>query len=206
MRGLRQHKNMTQPRTLAIPMIKEQDDSIREVIQQNGKKLFNFIRNRVREQEDAEDIFQDVLFELTTTYRMMQPIEKMAAWLYRVARNKITDQYRKKRPDLLEDQMIFKSNDGEDQLYLHDLIRSSSLSPDKEFDQAMIWEALEQALDELPVEQREVFVKHELEGISFNEMVRSTGLSMNTLLSRKRYAILHLRERLQGLYDEIINS
>ncbi|HRH67546.1 MAG TPA: sigma-70 family RNA polymerase sigma factor [Bacteroidia bacterium] len=197
---------MTQPRTLAIPMIKEQDDSIREVIQQNGKKLFNFIRNRVREQEDAEDIFQDVLFELTTTYRMMQPIEKMAAWLYRVARNKITDQYRKKRPDLLEDQMIFKSNDGEDQLYLHDLIRSSSLSPDKEFDQAMIWEALEQALDELPVEQREVFVKHELEGISFNEMVRSTGLSMNTLLSRKRYAILHLRERLQGLYDEIINS
>lgn len=206
MRGLRQHKNMTQPRTLAIPMIKEQDDSIREVIQQNGKKLFNFIRNRVREQEDAEDIFQDVLFELTTTYRMMQPIEKMAAWLYRVARNKITDQYRKKRPDLLEDQMIFKSNDGEDQLYLHDLIRSSSLSPDKEFDQAMIWEALEQALDELPVEQREVFVKHELEGISFNEMAGSTGLSMNTLLSRKRYAILHLRERLQGLYDEIINS
>lgn len=197
---------MTQTRTLAFPMIKEQDDSIRDVIQQNGKKLFDFIRNRVREPEDAEDIFQDVLFELTTAYRMMQPIEKIAAWMYRVARNKITDQYRKKRPDLLEDQLIFRSQDDDDQLFLQDLIRSSSLSPDREFDQALIWDAVEQALEELPAEQREVFIKHELEGITFNEMVETTGLSLNTLLSRKRYAILHLRERLKGLYDEIINS
>lgn len=197
---------MTQPRTISIPMIKEQDDSIRDVIQQNGKKLFDFIRNRVREPEDAEDIFQDVLFELTTAYRMMQPIEKIAAWMYRVARNKITDQYRKKRPDLLEDQLIFRSQDDDDQLFLQDLIRSSSLSPDREFDQALIWDAVEQALEELPAEQREVFIKHELEGITFNEMVETTGLSLNTLLSRKRYAILHLRERLKGLYDEIINS
>lgn len=197
---------MTQTRTFAFPMIKEQDDSIRDVIQQNGKKLFDFIRNRVREPEDAEDIFQDVLFELTTAYRMMQPIEKIAAWMYRVARNKITDQYRKKRPDLLEDQLIFRSQDDDDQLFLQDLIRSSSLSPDREFDQALIWDAVEQALEELPAEQREVFIKHELEGITFNEMVETTGLSLNTLLSRKRYAILHLRERLQGLYDEIINS
>ena len=127
---------MTQTRTLAFPMIKEQDDSIRDVIQQNGKKLFDFIRNRVREPEDAEDIFQDVLFELTTAYRMMQPIEKIAAWMYRVARNKITDQYRKKRPDLLEDQLKFRSQDDDDQLFLQDLIRSSTLSPDMEFDQA----------------------------------------------------------------------
>jgi len=197
---------MTQPRIFAYPMIQEQDETIREVIQQNGKKLFDFIRNRVREQEDAEDIFQDVLFELTTAYRMMQPIEKMAAWLYRVARNKITDQYRKKRPDRLEDQVVFRRNDDDDQLFLHDLIRSSSLSPDKEFDQAMIWDAVEQALEELPPEQRDVFVKHELEGIPFNEMVETSGLSLNTLLSRKRYAILHLRERLKGLYEEIINS
>lgn len=197
---------MTQTRTLAFPMIKEQDDSIRDVIQQNGKKLFDFIRNRVREPEDAEDIFQDVLFELTTAYRMMQPIEKIAAWMYRVARNKITDQYRKKRPDLLEDQLKFRSQDDDDQLFLQDLIRSSSLSPDREFDQALIWDAVEQALEELPAEQREVFIKHELEGITFNEMVETTGLSLNTLLSRKRYAILHLRERLKGLYDEIINS
>jgi RNA polymerase sigma factor (sigma-70 family) len=197
---------MTQTRTLAFPMIKEQDDSIRDVIQQNGKKLFDFIRNRVREPEDAEDIFQDVLFELTTAYRMMQPIEKIAAWMYRVARNKITDQYRKKRPDLLEDQLKFRSQDDDDQLFLQDLIRSSTLSPDMEFDQALIWDAVEQALEELPAEQREVFIKHELEGITFNEMVETTGLSLNTLLSRKRYAILHLRERLKGLYDEIINS
>ncbi|HNP50055.1 MAG TPA: sigma-70 family RNA polymerase sigma factor [Bacteroidia bacterium] len=187
-------------------MIKEQDDSIREVIQQNGKKLFDFIRNRVREPEDAEDIFQDVLFELTTSYRLMQPIEKMAAWLYRVARNKITDQYRKKRPDRLEDQFVFRKGDDEDQLFLQDLIRSTSLSPDREFDQAMIWEAIEQAMDELPPEQRDVFIKHELEGISFNEMVEQSGVSLNTLLSRKRYAVLHLRERLQSLYDEIVNS
>ncbi len=197
---------MTQTRTLAFPMIKEQDDSIRDVIQQNGKKLFDFIRNRVREPEDVEDIFQDVLFELTTAYRMMQPIEKIAAWMYRVARNKITDQYRKKRPDLLEDQLKFRSQDDDDQLFLQDLIRSSTLSPDMEFDQALIWDAVEQALEELPAEQREVFIKHELEGITFNEMVETTGLSLNTLLSRKRYAILHLRERLKGLYDEIINS
>ncbi len=197
---------MTQPRTISIPMIKEQDDSIREVIQQNGKKLFDFIRNRVREPEDAEDIFQDVLFELTTSYRLMQPIEKMAAWLYRVARNKITDQYRKKRPDRLEDQFVFRKGDDEDQLFLQDLIRSTSLSPDREFDQAMIWEAIEQAMDELPPEQRDVFIKHELEGISFNEMVEQSGVSLNTLLSRKRYAVLHLRERLQSLYDEIVNS
>lgn len=194
---------MTEPRILALSMTKDQDESIRQVVQQNGKKLFDFIRNRVREQEEAEDIFQDVLFELTNAYRLMQPIEKVAAWMYRVARNKITDQYRKKRPDLLEDQFVYRGNEDDDHLFLQDLIQSSSLSPDREFDQALIWDAIEQALDELPKEQREVFVKHELEGISFKEMVDEMGISLNTLLSRKRYAILHLRERLQHLYDEI---
>ena len=132
-------------------MIKEQDDSIREVIQQNGKKLLILSETAYGEPEDAEDIFQDVLFELTTSYRLMQPIEKMAAWLYRVARNKITDQYRKKRPDRLEDQFVFRKGDDEDQLFLQDLIRSTSLSPECEFDQAMIWEAIERAMDELPL-------------------------------------------------------
>ena len=163
-------------------MTGSQNESIGEVVRENGKRLFDFIRNRVREPEDAEDIFQDVLFELTTAYRMMQPIEKIAAWMYRVARNKITDQYRKKRPDLLEDQLKFRSQDDDDQLFLQDLIRSSTLSPDMEFDQALIWDAVEQALEELPAEQREVFIKHELEGITFNEMVETTGLSLNTIL------------------------
>ncbi|MBL0104080.1 MAG: sigma-70 family RNA polymerase sigma factor [Bacteroidetes bacterium] len=186
-------------------MAGSQNESIGQVVRENGKRLFDFIRNRVREPEEAEDIFQDVMVELTQSYRMMQPIEKMAAWLFRVARNKITDNYRKKRPVLLEDQLIYHGGDDDDQLFLNDLLRSSSASPDREFDQALIWEAVELALDELPKEQRDVFVKHELEGISFKEMVDETGESMNTLLSRKRYAVLALREKLQYLYDELMD-
>lgn len=196
---------MDTPITTALEMAGSQNESIGQVVRENGKRLFDFIRNRVREPEEAEDIFQDVMVELTQSYRMMQPIEKMAAWLFRVARNKITDNYRKKRPVLLEDQLIYHGGDDDDQLFLNDLLRSSSASPDREFDQALIWEAVELALDELPKEQRDVFVKHELEGISFKEMVDETGESMNTLLSRKRYAVLALREKLQYLYDELMD-
>lgn len=185
-------------------MTQAQNDSIREVVRENGKKLFNFIRNRVREPEEAEDIFQDVMFELTMSYRLVQPIEKMAAWLYRVARNKITDKYRKKRPDLLQDKIVYHGDD-DDQLFLQDLLKSSEQSPDKDFDQALIQDALEQALDELPAEQRDVFIKHELEGLSFREIADQTGESINTLLSRKRYAVLHLREKLQNLYNDLID-
>ena len=185
-------------------MTKSQNDSIREVVSENGKKLFSFIRNRVNRAEEAEDIFQDVMFELTESFRLMQPIEKMAAWLYRVARNKITDSYRKKRPQLLDDQVIYAGNDDEP-LFLQDLLKSNSESADREFDQALIQEALEQALDELPKEQRDVFMKHELEGLSFREIATETGESVNTLLSRKRYAVIHLREKLQELYSELIS-
>lgn len=185
-------------------MTKAQDETIREVVRENGKKLFDFIRRRVNKPEEAEDIFQDVLYELTSSYRMMQPIEKMAAWLFRVARNKITDTYRKKKTELLEDQIVYQGSSEDEQLYLADLIRGSAESPDAEFDQSLIWNAIEQALDELPDEQREVFVKHELEGISFREMSEESGESVNTLLSRKRYAILALRKKLQALYDEMV--
>jgi RNA polymerase sigma factor (sigma-70 family) len=184
-------------------MTQAQNDTISEVVRENGKKLFDFIRHRVRETEEAEDIFQDVMFELTNTYRMMQPIEKMAAWLYRVARNKITDKYRKKRPDRLEDKMVYR-NDDDESLFLKDLIQSGMSSPDKDFDQELIQQALEEALDELPVEQRDVFIKHELEGISFKDISMLTGVSLNTLLSRKRYAVIHLREKLKNLYEELI--
>lgn len=183
-------------------MTQAQNDSIRNVVRENGKKLFDFIRNRVDEQEEAEDIYQDVMFELTNAYRMMQPIEKMAAWLYRVARNKITDKYRKKKPDRLQDKVVYR--DDEDHLYLEDLLKSSAESPDKDFDQALIHQALEEALDELPSEQREVFIKHELEGLSFNEIAEESGVAVNTLLSRKRYAVLHLREKLRSLYEELV--
>lgn len=194
---------MHEHRTLALEMTKDQDESIREVVRENGKKLFDFIRRRVNKNEEAEDIFQDVLYELTASYRMMQPIEKMAAWLFKVARNKITDTYRKKKTALLEDQVIYQGNGEDEQLYLADLIKGSADSPDAEFDQSLIYNAIEQALEELPAEQREVFMKHELEGISFREMSEETGESLNTLLSRKRYAILALRKKLQDLYDEM---
>lgn len=197
---------MQELRNTALEMTKSQNDSIGEVIQDNGKRLFDFIRNRVREPEEAEDIFQDVMIELTQSYRMMQPIEKMAAWLFRVARNKITDIYRKKKPVLLDDQFSYRGDDDGEPLYLQDLLKSSSKSPDSDFDRALIYDAIEMALDELPPEQREVFVKHELEGISFKEMSEETGLSQNTLLSRKRYAVMALRNKLQFLYSELMEG
>lgn len=197
---------MQELRHTALEMTKSQNDSIGEVIQDNGKRLFDFIRNRVREEEEAEDIFQDVMIELTQSYRMMQPIEKMAAWLFRVARNKITDNYRKKRPVLLDDQFSFRGNDEDEPLYIQDLIKSSEKSPDSDFDRALIYDAIEMALEELPPEQREVFVKHELEGKSFKEMAEETGLSQNTLLSRKRYAVMALRDKLQFLYSELMEG
>ncbi len=195
---------MFERKMITFEMTQSQNETIGEVLQENGKKLFAFIRKRVRGPEEAEDIFQDVMFELTESYRLMKPIEKMAAWLYRVARNKITDNYRKKRPHLLEDQLIHHGGDDEP-LFLNDLLISNSQSPDKEFDQALIQEALEQALDELPEEQRDVFIKHELEGISFRDIAEQTGESVNTLLSRKRYAVLHLREKLNDLYEDLIS-
>ncbi|MFZ7116011.1 MAG: RNA polymerase sigma factor [Bacteroidota bacterium] len=197
---------MQELRHTALEMTKSQNDSIGEVIQDNGKRLFDFIRNRVREEEEAEDIFQDVMIELTQSYRMMQPIEKMAAWLFRVARNKITDNYRKKRPVLLDDQFSYRGNDEDEPLYIQDLIKSSEKSPDSDFDRALIYDAIEMALEELPAEQRDVFVKHELEGKSFKEMAEETGLSQNTLLSRKRYAVMALRDKLQFLYTELMEG
>ena len=197
---------MRELRHTALEMTKSQNDSVGEVIQDNGKRLFDFIRNRVREEEEAEDIFQDVMIELTQSYRMMQPIEKMAAWLFRVARNKITDKYRKKRPVLLDDQFSYRGNDEDEPLYIQDLIKSSGKSPDSDFDRALLYDAIEMALEELPPEQREVFVKHELEGKSFKEMAEDTGLSQNTLLSRKRYAVMALRSKLQFLYTELMEG
>ena len=187
-------------------MTQNQNDSIGEIVQENGKKLLEFIRHRVREPEEAEDIFQDVMIELTRSYRLMQPIEKMAAWLYKVARNKIIDNYRKKKPTRLDDQLVFRKSNESEHLYLQDLLQSSSQSPDSDFDQALIFEAIQLALSELPAEQREVFIQHELEGKSFKEMTEETGLSTNTLLSRKRYAVLALRNKLQFLYDELMEG
>ncbi len=162
------------------------------------KRLFDFIRRRVRSEEDAEDILQDVFFQLAATYTVTEPIEQLTAWLFKVARNKIIDWYRKRRPESLP-----QRNDGsETPLNVEDILFDPKETPDRVFARSMVWTDLADALDELPDEQREVFVMHELEGKSFKEIAEETGEPINTLLSRKHYAVLSLREQLQELYNE----
>ncbi len=162
------------------------------------KRLFDFIRRRVRSEEDAEDILQDVFFQLAATYTVTEPIEQLTAWLFKVARNKIIDWYRKRRPESLP-----QRNDGsETPLNVEDILFDPKETPDRVFARSMVWTELANALDELPDEQREVFVMHELEGKSFKEIAEETGEPINTLLSRKHYAVLSLREQLQELYNE----
>ena len=163
----------------------------------------SFIRQRIDDVNDAEDVLQDVFEELTLSYRLTQPIEKVASWLMRVARNKIIDRYRKKSPELLEDQARFVGANDDEHLFLADILPDPSSSNGNQHDDKMVWMAIEEALAELPAEQREVFIAHELEGKSFNEISAMTEVSVNTLLSRKRYAVLHLREKLQDLYEEM---
>ena len=179
----------------------EQDQRISEVVRREGSRLRNFIRLRVPDPLDAEDVLQDVFYKLVEANRLLMPIEHVTGWLFRVARNRITDLFRKKKPQSLEDPTL-ESESGE-LLQIEDLLPSPEAGPEAVYVRNLLLEELELALDELPDEQREVFVGHELEGRSFKEMAEETGVSVNTLLSRKRYAVLHLRERLQSIYDEL---
>jgi RNA polymerase sigma factor (sigma-70 family) len=181
-------------------MVDEQNRRISETIAREQARLRNFIRRRVSDRGDAEDILQDVFSELVQAYRLMRPIEQAGAWLYRVARNRITDLFRKKKPEALADQRVLLT-DGET-LTLEDLLPSKDGGPEEAYLRALLMEELEEALDELPEEQREVFVAHEFEGRSFAEIAADTGASVNTLLSRKHYAVLHLRRRLENIYQE----
>ena len=181
-------------------MVDEQNRRISETVAREQARLRNFIRRRVPDRGDAEDILQDVFSELVQAYRLMQPIEQAGAWLFRVARNRITDLFRKKKPEALADQRVLAA-DGE-ALTLEDLLPSKDGGPEEAYLRALLLEELEEALDELPEEQREVFVAHEFEGRSFAEIAEETGLSVNTLLSRKHYAVLHLRLRLENTYEE----
>lgn len=174
------------------------NESLEKAVSTERRHLFDFIRMRVRTAEDAEDILQDVMYQLVASYSVAEPIEKLTAWLFRVARNKIIDWYRKKRPESLPRD---EDHPGEP-LNLEDILYDSSMSPDRLFARSVVWTELSDALEDLPEEQREVFVQHELEGRSFKEIASETGEPVNTLLSRKRYAVLALRERLQELYDE----
>jgi RNA polymerase sigma factor (sigma-70 family) len=178
----------------------EQDRRISEVVKRERSRLGNFIRRRVADPRDAEDILQEVFYELVEANRLLMPIEHVTGWLFRVARNRITDLFRKKKTESFSDAAIV-GDDGE-LLHFEDLLPSPDAGPDALFARNVLLEELEFALDELSEEQREVFVGHEIEGRSFKEMAAESGVSINTLLARKRYAVLHLREQLRSVYDE----
>jgi RNA polymerase sigma factor (sigma-70 family) len=186
-------------------MTDEQDRRISEAVDEEQSRLRNFIRRRVADEGDVEDILQDVFSELVETYRLMRPVEQVGAWLYRVARNRITDLFRKRKPEAPSQAPVLSVEEGEG-LNWEDLLPSPDAGPEAAYARVVLMEELDAALDELPKEQREVFVAHELDGRSFKELAAETGLSVNTLLSRKHYAVLHLRRRLQAIHDEITKS
>jgi RNA polymerase sigma factor (sigma-70 family) len=186
-------------------MTGEQDQRISEAFGLERARLRNFIRRRVPDENDVEDILQDAFYELVEAYRLMKPVEQVSAWLFRVVRNRITDLFRKKRPEAMPKVPATSTDDGE-QLLLEDLLPSPGAGPEEVYARNVLLEELDAALEELPEEQREVFIAHELEGYSFKELAVATGVSVNTLLSRKHYAVMHLRQRLQAIHDEFIKA
>jgi len=182
----------------------EQDQRISEVVKREQSRLRNFIRRRVPDPRDAEDILQDVFYELVEANRLLMPIEHVTGWLFRVARNRITDLFRKKKTESFSDNAV--AGEDDERLQLEDLLPSPDAGPEALYARNVLLDELELAVEELPEEQREVFVAHELEGRSFKEMAAETGVSVNTLLSRKRYAVLHLRARLQSMYNELTKA
>jgi RNA polymerase sigma factor (sigma-70 family) len=185
-------------------MALEQDWRISEVVEREESRLRNFIRRRVADPRDVEDILQDVFYELVEANRLLMPIEHVTGWLFRVARNRVTDLFRKKKPESFSDTAL--ADEDDELLRLEDLLPSPDAGPEALYARSVLLDELDLAIDELPQEQREVFVAHELEGRSFRQMAAETGVSVNTLLSRKRYAVLHLRERLQSIYDEFTKA
>ena len=182
-------------------MALEQDERITEVVSREQSRLRNFIRRRVPDPRDAEDILQDVFHELVAANRLLMPIDHVTGWLFRVARNRIVDLFRKRTPERFTDAAV--SGEEDELLPLEDLLPSPDAGPEALYVRHVLLDELEAAIADLPREQREVFVAHELEGRSFKEMAAESGVNVNTLLSRKRYAVLHLRERLKSIYDEL---
>jgi RNA polymerase sigma factor (sigma-70 family) len=182
----------------------EQNRQISAIFTEQRSRLRNFIRRRVPDPRDAEDILQDAFYKLVEANRLLMPIDHVTSWLFRVARNRITDLFRKKKPETFSRALV-ADEDGE-LLQIEDLLPSPDAGPEALYFRSALLDQLELALDELPDEQREVFVAHELDGRSFKELAAATGVSANTLLSRKRYAVLHLRERLQSIYDEFTKA
>jgi RNA polymerase sigma factor (sigma-70 family) len=189
---------------MSVTAMMEQDRQISEVIAAERSRLRNFIRKRVPDEADVEDLLQEVFYELVEAHRLLTPIETITGWLYQVARNRITDLFRKKKPENFSDAA------GEDDegvlLAIEDLLPSPDAGPEALYARSVLLDELELALAELPAEQREVFIAHELEGRSFKELSASSGVNINTLLARKRYAVLHLRRRLQSIHDEFMRN
>ena len=182
-------------------MALEQDQRILEVVKRERSRLLNFIRRRVPDPGDAEDVLQEVFYRLVDANRLLMPIEHITGWLFQVARNRITDLFRKKQPENFSD--VAMSENGED-VQFEDLLPSPDAGPEAEYARKVLLEQLRQAITELPKDQREVFIAHEFEGRSFKELAAQSGVNVNTLLARKRYAVLHLRERLQRSYNEFL--
>ena len=186
-------------------MTADQERHISAEIARQAPRLRNFVRRRVADAADAEDILQDVLFELVESYRLPRPVEHVGAWLFRVARNRIVDFFRKKRSEAVSQMDGIAAEEG-DLFIVEELLPSTGSGPEADFALGVLLEELDAALDELPAEQREAFVAHEIEGRSFKEIAARTGVGVNTLLSRKRYAVLHLRRRLRAIYDEFTDT
>ena len=183
----------------------EQDERLTETIGREQGRLRNFIRGRVADEADAEDILQDVFYELIEAYRLTKPIEQVGAWLYRVARNRIVDRFRKKKPERFSAEND-PDAEGGDSLSLEELLPSPDAGPEAAYARSILLEELAAAVEELPEDQREVFLAHEIDGFSFKEISAETGVSVNTLLSRKHQAVLRLRRRLQTIYDEFVSK
>ncbi|MEZ4827140.1 MAG: sigma-70 family RNA polymerase sigma factor [Bacteroidia bacterium] len=177
---------------------------IKETVNKERTRLFDFIRKRVPNLDDAEDILQDVFFQFVNSFDAIESLDKVTSWLFTVARNRITDSYRKKKPENFSHKLHERNGETEDEdLSLAGILKDLSRQPDTIYDRGVILDALEEALEELPELQREVFVMHEFEDKSFKEIAEQTGVTLNTALSRKRYAVLFLRERLRSLYEEL---
>jgi RNA polymerase sigma factor (sigma-70 family) len=189
---------------MSVTSMIEQDRQISEVMAEQQTRLRAFIRRRVPNESDVEDLLQEVFYELVVAHRVLMPIDYVTGWLYRVARNRITDLFRKKKPENFTD-AAGTDEDGE-LLRIEDLLPSPDAGPEALYVRGVLLDELEVALAELPDEQRAVFVAHELEGRSFKEMSAESGVNVNTLLARKRYAVLHLRDRLQGIHDEFLGT
>jgi RNA polymerase sigma factor (sigma-70 family) len=185
-------------------MTLEQDRRISDIVRREQARLLHFIRRRVPDPLDAEDILQDVFYELVEANRLLMPIDHVTGWMFRVARNRIIDLFRRKRQEPFSDAAVADEND--ELLRLEDLLPSPDAGPDAAYARGVLLDELTLAVEALPAEQRAVFVGHELEGRSFREMAAETGVSVNTLLSRKRYAVRRLRERLQRIHDEFTNA